>query len=137
MRPSMTKIFLNIFFLATFSLNPANLKVIVKNIQIGKGSIVVEIYDNENDFFKKPITAKRVKADNDSLDFTFDIPEGVYAVAVYQDINENGKLDKGWFNIPKEPYGLSNNYRPKFSAPTFDDCKFKIYEQTTMTIIIK
>ncbi len=118
-------------------LNPVTLNVIIKNIEIGKGSIVVGIYNNDKDFFKKPFTLKTVRADNQTLDFSFDVPEGIYAVAVYQDINESKKLDKGWFGIPKEPYGLSNNYRPKFSAPTFDDCKFKVAQQTTVTITLK
>ncbi len=133
----MTKIFLCIFFLATLIVNPAKLKIVVKNIQVGKGSIVVEIYDNSKDFFKKSIAAKTVKATNQSLDFSFDISEGIYAVAVYQDINDNKELDKGWFSIPKEPYGLSNNYRPRFSAPTFEDCRFQVSQELTITIILK
>jgi len=133
----MTNIILGIFFFMTLVLNPAKLKIVVTDIQVGKGNIVVEIYDNDKDFFKKPIAAKTVKATSQSLDFSFDIPEGIYAVAVYQDINENKELDKGWFNIPTEPYGLSNNYRPRFSAPTFDDCKFKVAQQTTITITLK
>jgi uncharacterized protein (DUF2141 family) len=71
------------------------------------------------------------------LKFSFDLSEGECAVAVYQDLNENNVLDKGWFSIPKEPYGLSNNFRPTFSAPTFDDCKFKLTGQTIITITLK
>ena len=133
----MTNIILCILFLLTLVVNPAKLKIVVNDIQVGKGSIVVEIYDNNRDFFKKPIAAKKVKATNQSLDFSFDLAEGIYAIAVYQDINENNELDKGWFNIPKEPYGLSNNYRPRFSAPTFDDCKLKVTQQTNITITLK
>ena len=32
-------------------LNPVTLNVIIKNIEIGKGSIVVGIYNNDKDFF--------------------------------------------------------------------------------------
>lgn len=133
----MSKIFFCIFFLEALFSSPEKLEVIVNNIQVGKGTVVVEIYDNDQNFFKLPITTKTVNATNQSLDFSFDIPEGMYAVAVYQDINENKKLDKGWFSIPKEPYGLSNNYRPHFSAPTFNDCKFKMTQQTSITILLK
>jgi uncharacterized protein (DUF2141 family) len=133
----MTHIVLSLLFLGTLFSNPAKLKVVVKDIQTGKGTIVVEIYDNDKDFFKKPVTTMTAKATSQSLDFSFDLQEGIYAIAVYQDINENKVLDKGWFNIPKEPYGLSNNYRPKFSKPTFDDCKFKVDQQTTVMITIK
>jgi len=133
----MTKIIISIFFFSTFLLNASELKIVVKDIQVGKGNIVVEIYSNDSNFFKKPLITKTVKATNQSLDFTFVVHDGIYAVAAYQDINENGKLDKGWFNIPKEPYGLSNNYRPSFSAPTFDDCKFKVEQLTTILIKLK
>ncbi|MEO8852257.1 MAG: DUF2141 domain-containing protein [Ginsengibacter sp.] len=133
----MTNIFLFISLVGTFFSNSVALKVVVKNIQVGKGNIVVEVYDNKETFFKKPITSKTVKASSQSLEFSFDLPRGDYAVAVYQDKNENRLLDKGWFNIPKEPYGLSNNFRPGFSAPTFDDCKFKLNQQSTITITLK
>ena len=133
----MTKIFLTLLFIGTIISNPAKLNVVVKNIQVGKGNIVVEVYNNKETFFKKPFTSKTVKANNQSLEFSFDLSGGEYAVAVYQDINENKLLDKGWFNIPKEPYGLSNNFRPRFSAPIFDDCKFKLTQQALITITLK
>ena len=135
--PSMINIFLAILLWGMRSSQAITLDVVVQNIEIGKGNIVVDIYNDDKSFFKKPFISKTLRANNQNLNFSFDIPEGIYAVAVYQDINENGKLDKGLFSIPKEPYGLSNNYRPKFSAPTFDDCKFKAAQQTTITITLK
>jgi uncharacterized protein (DUF2141 family) len=53
------------------------------------------------------------------------IPHGTYAVAIYQDLNGNGKLDENMFGIPNEPFAFSNNVVPRFSAPKFDDCKFE------------
>ena len=133
----MIKLFLSLLLSGALISSSSNLKVTVKDIHTGKGNIVVSVYDSAKNFFKKPVASQTVKADSTTLNFSFDLPEGIYAVAVYQDINENNKLDKGWFNIPKEPYGLSNNFRPKFSAPTFDDCKFKITQQTIITITLK
>ncbi|MBM3418733.1 MAG: DUF2141 domain-containing protein, partial [Bacteroidetes bacterium] len=34
------------------------------------------------------------------------------AVAVYQDLDRNGRLDKSAFGFPTEPYGFSRNYHP-------------------------
>ena len=134
----MSKIILTVTILASFFSNPAQLKVIVKNIQVGKGSVVVDVYDNAANFSKrKPLASNTLNANNETLEFSFDISEGEYALKIYQDINENKKCDAGLFNIPKEPYGLSNNFRPSFSAPTWDNCKFKVTEQTTQTITIK
>lgn len=58
----MEKLFFWILLLETLFSSQEKLEVIVNNIQIGKGSIVVEIYNNDKDFFKKPILIKTVKA---------------------------------------------------------------------------
>ncbi|MGF1639298.1 MAG: DUF2141 domain-containing protein [Cyclobacteriaceae bacterium] len=52
------------------------------------------------------------------------IPHGTYAIAIYQDLNSNKKLDENMFGAPKEPFAFSNNIVPRFSAPKFEDCKF-------------
>ncbi|MDX2190870.1 MAG: DUF2141 domain-containing protein [Bacteroidota bacterium] len=94
----------------------------VNNIQVGKGSVVINIYDKEASFFKTAFVSKTQTADNASLKFTFEIPNGTYAISIYQDIDNNGKLNQGWFEIPLEPVGFGNNFKPKFSAPTFHNC---------------
>lgn len=58
---------------------------------------------------------------------------GEYVVAVFQDLNGNGKLDTGLVGFPKEPYCFSNNYKPRFRAPRFDDCRF-VYSATQTEI---
>lgn len=133
----MIKLFLSVLFWAAFLSTPAKLKVVVRDIKVGQGSVVLEVYDNEKSFLKKPAAKQIARANNQNLEFSFDLPEGNYAIAIYQDINDNKKLDKGLFGIPTEPYGLSNNFRPRFSAPSFNDCKFKIAQQTTTTILLK
>ena len=47
----MKKIFLPLFILVSISLFSSNLIVTVNNIQIGKGNIIVEIYDSKIKFF--------------------------------------------------------------------------------------
>jgi uncharacterized protein (DUF2141 family) len=126
-----------IFLLGLIFTDQTTLKVVVQNIQVGKGSIVVEIYNDEKMFLKKPIASQIQKANNSSMEFSFNVPQGMYAVAVYQDLNDNKKLDAGMFHIPKEPYGFSNNYRPQFSAPHYKDCLIKVTGQTTSTIALK
>jgi uncharacterized protein (DUF2141 family) len=133
----MAKLYLIILSLSMLFAPKEKLHIIVKDIQTGKGNINVAIYDNKNNFFKIPFAVDTTPASADSLEFSFDIPAGEYAVAVYQDINKNGILDKGIFSIPKEPYGLSNNYRPFLSAPTYEDCKFKLDGNKTLRIKLK
>lgn len=54
------------------------------------------------------------------------IQSGDYAIALYLDVNGNKELDTNFFGIPKEPYAFSNNIKPKFSTPDFDECRFSI-----------
>jgi uncharacterized protein (DUF2141 family) len=43
---------------------------------------------------------------------------GEYVAFVYHDRNLNGKLDANIVGIPQEPFGMSNNFRPKlFPVP--------------------
>jgi uncharacterized protein (DUF2141 family) len=53
-----------------------------------------------------------------------DLPFGTYAIAMYQDMNDSGHIDRNFLGIPKEPYAFSNNIRPMAAAPKFKDCKF-------------
>ena len=97
----------------------------------------MEIYNNEKSFLKKNLRSKRISANANPMEFSFDVPPGEYAIAVYQDINNNNKLDAGLFHIPKEPYGFSNHYRPSFSAPRYSDCSIQIQESTSVFIELK
>jgi uncharacterized protein (DUF2141 family) len=65
-----------------------------------------------------------------------DLPYGTYALAIYQDLNHNKKLDVNLVGYPSEPFGFSNNIRPRFKAPSFADCKFD-YSATQGLIKIK
>src|SRR5882757_8552190 len=118
----MKIIILTAFLLNSFFPGEVTMTVIAKNVQVGKGTVFVSIWNDEKTFFKKPFVTKSLKADKATLDFSFDLPQGEYAISIYQDINDNKKLDLGIFNIPKEPVGFGNNFRPKFSAPKYKDC---------------
>lgn len=48
---------------------------------------------------------------------TFHLPAGRYAVAVLHDENENHKLDRNFFGIPKEGFGFANNPHVGLKAP--------------------
>lgn len=103
----------------------------VNNIQVGKGSVVLNIYDNEASFFKTAFVSKTQVADNNSIKFTFEIPSGTYAISIFQDIDSNRKLNQGWFEIPLEPVGFGNNFKPSFSQPTFNDCAVNVSDKNS------
>ncbi len=60
-----------------------------------------------------------------------DLPPGDYAIAVFQDLNHNGKPDQNFFGKPKEPIGFSRNLRPKFGPPKFKNAAISVSEGNT------
>jgi uncharacterized protein (DUF2141 family) len=104
-----------------------NLSIEVTNIQSQKGAVYLALF-RAGDAFPtgKPAEGKKVDIKGSSVQASFSVEPGNYAVAVFHDENGNGKMDKRVFGIPKEPYGFSNNFRPKMSAPKFSDCQIQV-----------
>ena len=61
---------------------------------------------------------------------------GTYAVAVYLDLNGNGKLDYRFPGIPKEPVGASNNPPGRLGPPRFSDAAF-VHRAEDQTVVIR
>ncbi|MDJ0951411.1 MAG: DUF2141 domain-containing protein [Alphaproteobacteria bacterium] len=56
------------------------------------------------------------------------LTSGWYAVAVSHDLNGNRKTDTNFLGIPEEAWGVSNNVRPTFRAPRFEEAAFQLAE---------
>jgi uncharacterized protein (DUF2141 family) len=62
-----------------------------------------------------------------------DVEPGDYAVAAFQDLNGNGRIDRPFF-FPTEPYGFSNGAGRR-GPPRFDAAKVSVREPTTTVVI--
>ncbi|MDR2026960.1 MAG: DUF2141 domain-containing protein [Prevotellaceae bacterium] len=127
-----------LMLLAASALNAQNkLTVTVDGIENLKGQILVAVYDSAG-FLRKPVYAALVKADREEVKIVIDsIATGKYAVSLFHDENDNFKLDTGKFGIPVEKTGFSNNARGKTGPPKFEDCAFKIEEDSTVYITLQ
>lgn len=105
----------------------------IQNIKASKGSIKVAIFGAEEDFLvdEKALQGHSVVTTNsDKLTIELDaLPFGTYAIAIYQDINDNNKLDTNLFGVPKEPYGFSNNAKSKWGPPDYQIAKFELNQK--------
>lgn len=54
------------------------------------------------------------------------IPYGKYAVAVFRDENDNGKIDTNFLRMPTESVGATN--LTGMTRPTFEKCSFQMKE---------
>ena len=105
----------------------SSLKVEVSNIKNSKGNIALALYDNAGSFTKKEIKATSVTAKKGKVMAIFDnVPAGTYAVALFHDENQNGKMDFNMVGIPKEAYAFSNNAKGILAPPKFKDAAFEI-----------
>lgn len=103
------------------------LTVTIQNVQSKTGTIRISLMKSCKNFPScNPESTAIIDAKTSSVQKAFTVEPGEYAVAVYHDVNANGELDKRIFGIPKEPYGFSNNFRPRVSAPTFSDCMISV-----------
>lgn len=67
-----------------------------------------------------------------------DLPSGEYAIAIYQDLNEDTHFDRNFLGIPIEPYGVSNNIKPMFAPPNYNDCRFQhLISQTHIIYLLE
>ena len=108
---------------------PCELHVKVENIKAIKGSLKIAIFNHEDHFLSKEIMSDGRTIDSTSMKFSFKgLDQGVYAISIYQDENDNGKLDSNFMGIPSEPYAFSNNAKGMFGPPSFQDCQFEITE---------
>jgi uncharacterized protein (DUF2141 family) len=103
------------------------LNLTISHITQAAGQINIAVYDRQDAFMdlKKARVLRNisVQAAGNLQVLLADLPPGSYAFSCYHDINGNGKLDTNWLGIPTEPYGFSNNARPKFRAPNWDEAK--------------
>ena len=112
------------------------LTVKVTNIEQLKGEIEIGFYNNPDKFpddggqYKK----LRVKVTKKPMYIKVQLPKGVWAFALYHDINNDLVCNTNFLGIPKEPYAFSNNIKPVFSAPSFNKCKFKLYTDRILTV---
>lgn len=106
----------------------AGLQVVFSNLRQPTGRVYIAVFDSKAAYlqteearFQKIVPVQ--SAGTVEVNFS-DIPAGAYALSCFHDINGNGRLDTNWLGIPTEPYCFSNNARPRFRAPTWEETKF-------------
>lgn len=124
----------------TMSFMQKGLIIHIHNIPTDKGNVMIALYNKPDGFMEKNKTYlnRIVPAKKGEVICEInDLVSGNYAVAVYHDPNQNGKLDKNILGIPTEYYGFSNDARGKFGPPSFNDCLVSLSKSTTIHIHLK
>ena len=116
-----------------------SLVVTVTQLDVAKGgTLKIGIYDAEGfpDVGNELHGIDLAVEDTSTTHVFENIPVGTYAIAVFQDQNDDGKLNKSIVGKPKEPYGFSNNRYGTFGAPAFKDVSFDVEEDVSLPLAI-
>ena len=105
-----------------------SLTVRIVNAVPDMGSIEVSLFDSNDTFLMKTAGQQSGKS-NEAGEFTTTfnrLAAGEYAVVVVHDENDNQLYDSGFLGFGAEGLGYSNNVRPWFGRPDFEDAKIVI-----------
>lgn len=120
-----------------FPIENPQLTIEVQNIESLKGEIIIGVFNSETGFLKEEFAIKNYIIHIDEATETIvinDLPKGDYAISLYHDENSDNSCNLNFLGIPKEGYGFSNNFKPRFSAPDFADCKFSLIKDHFLKI---
>ncbi len=122
----------------SFGQNLSTITIRVSNIEVNGSRIFVALYDNETNFNQKSGTVDSLKIipKTKTTEVKFkNVKTGNYVVAVFQDFNNNGMLDKTGLKIPQEPVGISNYDTGKIlGRPKFKKAQFHVSKDTVILI---
>jgi len=92
-----------------------------------EGTAMIALYNSEENFLEKRYKGQLSSIDENKSVATFtDIPDGVYAISVVHDEDNNGKLNMMMGFYPSEATGSSNDAPARFGPPIWEDAKFEV-----------
>lgn len=113
----------------------APLTVQVEGATPGQGSVLVGICSGSLEFGSCRYS-QNVQPPAAEFQVLFpDVPEGSYAIAVFQDTNGNNSLDRGPRGLPLEPYGFSNG-TGRTAPPSFEAARITVTGSTLARVRI-
>ena len=112
------------------------LTITITNLGSTKAPVLLGLYGVNNEFLNEKDTLKNYMfkpagKDTISAEIT-DLDYGQYAFAMFQDMDNDGKISRNFIGIPKDPYAFSSNFKPRLKAPSFNDCCFNYNEEESI-----
>jgi len=105
----------------------------VHNVR-SEGMVMVAAYTRADDYDKNPLARMQLRPDGGTLSFPLcGLNGGAVALTLFQDINDNGQLDRNLLGIPSEPWGASGQ-PSAFEAPKWQTTQVPV---NGSTIVVK
>jgi uncharacterized protein (DUF2141 family) len=133
---------------AAAGVQAGELRITIRNVESEKGKVMIALYNSEANYKSDDLRhASACKLDYRSQGLVMtarkgnmtavfaDLPPGQYGVAVFQDVNDNGKLDSSFVGMPTEPYGFGNDAPLQFGPPEYKDVILPVGDGVLETVI--
>jgi uncharacterized protein (DUF2141 family) len=117
-----------------------SLTIDISGFRPDRGQIYVGVYDRSETFpiAGRQLVGRILAAEGHEVRVRFEnLPPGRYAAVAFQDENGNGKLDKNFLGIPKEPYGFSNGARGSGGPPSFSAAAVELAPDGDTRIVLQ
>ena len=109
----------------------------MSGFESNKGKANIGLFNEEETFLREANWKRFSEINNYKATATFtDIPDGIYAVSVYHDENDNERLDLIMGMIPKEDTGTSNNPKVTMGPPKWEESIFEAKEGQVVNLKI-
>lgn len=116
------------------SAQQARLVVHIDKLQSDKGKVHVTLKDSA----RKIVDEKVVEISKQRAEVVFEnLQPGKYAIRLYHDENDNGKLDRALLGIRKEGWGVSNDSKQTFGPARFRRMLFEVRGNEEVSISVR
>ena len=108
-------------------------QVEVHNVRPQQGHLMLAAYTDAETFQKKPVTSMRLAAGDAVMQFQVcGLSGSTVALALFQDLDSDGKMGRNLFGVPSEPWGGSGT--PGAFGPTWESTRVPLDGKT---IVVK
>ena len=112
----------------------AVLTIAITNVRNGKGNVHIDLC-RQAEFLKECHIRAEARAIAGKTSIAIrNLAPGTYAVQATHDENDNHKVDRGLFGIPKEGVGFSNDAPIRLGPPKWADAVFTVTGDTSITL---
>ncbi len=122
---------------ATAAAEQSPVVIQITGLQDVSGDLYLTVYDSEDEWLGDNAVLQRKVDIEDARDgelvtVQIELAAGDFALSIFYDRNDNGKLDTNFLGIPREPVAVSNNARPRFGPPKYEDAIFSIGAESVL-----
>lgn len=131
----ITLLWLLLFYPGFTNPDVHTLQINVDDIRNEEGVVRIAVYRPNDKFLgKEPYKKYEFRPSVPSIQVEIDLPKGRYGIGVMHDEDKDEQLDKNFFGLPKEGYGVSRNVAKGLSRPAFKDAEIVVEKTTRINI---